>query len=241
MIKSIWKNIRCIYAKIISRTRLTKGTISYDFWSVDEKLKKELEVERVNYQKNNISTEKFEKYASLFFVDTREKKHPFIKVYFNQEIARIIYEEEEPKDYFSWYEIHELNTKTIQIKEGEVKENETSMNFRVNPDWKVKYEIKRIPNDRKEIAGYMCMKYEITELKEIRGDTTRRQFKIYATNKIKLPGHLICNWYDKVIEECPLEMDISYENKESSVHYKVRNISSGLPRSIFEIPKIFRK
>lgn len=241
MIKSIWKNIRWIFTRIISRSTLTKGTISYDFWNADKNLEKELEVERVKYQKNNISAEKFEKYSSLFVEDTREKKLPFVKIYFNQEIARTIYEEEESKDYFGWYEIHELKTKPIKIIEGEVKEYENSMNFRVNPDWKVKYEIKRIPKDRKEIAGYMCIKYEITEVKEVRGDITRRQFKIYATSKIKLPGHLICNWYDKVIAECPLEITISHENKESFIFYKVREISQELPNFAFKIPKRFKK
>lgn len=242
VIKTLWKNIRWNFERILPYPKLKRGTISFDFWNiVDEDTKKEIEAKKESYIEKNIPPEKIEKYVSLFVEDTRRKKRPFIKIYFNQEIARTIYEEDEQKDYFGWYEIQNLKTKTLKIKEGKVVKYENSMNFRVNPDWNVKYEIKKFPEDKKEIAGYICIKYEITELKEIKGNTTKREFSIYSTNKIKLPGHLICNWYDKVIKECPLEITINHENKKGGVFYKVREISKEIPKSVLKIPKRFEK
>lgn len=220
MIKSLFKKISEILSGIIPQQKLTEGTISYDFWSTpNENLEKKL------------------KETS----DTRDEKLPFVKFYFNQKISRKIYEDEEPKDSFGWFEIDNLKTKTIRIKNGEVDESESSMNYRINPDWNVKYEIKRIPDDKKEIAGFMCVKYEILEIKQIKEKITKRQFKIYATKEIKLPGHVICDWYDQVIPECPLEIISSFEHKASSTFLKVREVSKELPNSAFEIPKRFKK
>lgn len=215
VIKTLWKNIKWNFERILPYPKLKSGTISYDFWNTtDEDIQKEIKAERENYSEKNIPQEKIEKYVSLFLEDTRRKKSPFVKIHFNQEVARRIYEEVEQKDFFGWYEIQNLKTKTLKIEEGKVVTYESSMNFRENPDWNVQYKIKRFSKDKKEIAGYICMKYEVTELKEIKGNTTKREFSIYSTNKIKLPGHLICNWYEKVINECPLEIAINHENKK---------------------------
>lgn len=241
MIKSLIKKINWVLSRIITQPKLTEGTISYDFWNLPPKqFQKQLNETLENYSKLNFSSDKLQDYAKNFIEDTRGNKYPFVKIYFNQEIARKIYEDES-KDYFGWHEIKDFKTKSIEIKNGEIKEYETSINFRSNPDWKVEYAINRIPNDRKKIAGFMCTKYEITEIKQIKQNISKRYFKLYATNKIKLPGHLICGWHENVIPECPLEIVTNTSNKESRTFLKVREVSKVLPNSAFKIPKKFEK
>lgn len=242
MTKDIIAKIKLLFSWTKHHRKIKSGTISYDYCnSIDSRTKRKLEVCKHKYEKKN-PDKNADKFMRLFVKDTRGEKTPWVTIHFNQKILRKEYETKMPKNLFGWYHINSLTTTTLTIKDGEVKETQGSMNFRVNPDWHVEYIVEKNPKDKKIIAGFDCIKFNIKEIKTIKGKSIkRRNFELYATNKIKLPAHAVCLWYDKVIKECPLEIKVNTQNKEGGYWLRVRSISGKPPTSALEIPQRFKQ
>lgn len=86
----------------------------------------------------------------------------------------------------------------------------TSMNYKVNKDWQIRYDVKKT-KQRKNILGYSCRLFIIKENKVIHEDgPEERTFSIWATKEMKpaISAHALLGLYQKLMEKyTPLEIE----------------------------------
>lgn len=175
--------------------------------------------------------------------ETKEKKDttPSAKYFFNEKYARLVKKGENLNEVYRIYNIEQLIHYRHRIKNEKVKIDTFIWDYKINPKWSVKYDIIESKADTKTILGFNCHKVKIEERKQIEDRLYENVYELYVTDEIFFPAHLICGWYDYVLNECALE--IKYWDKRAPKNYsitKATHFSPFVDKSVFIIPEILK-
>ncbi len=97
------------------------------------------------------------------------------------------------------------------------------------------YEIKEDRNDTKLIEGFPCYRIEVLERFYAPGETDAREknYVLYVTNEIKVPGGYVLGINMSRIIGCPLEVQEPL-NSKISISYRAKGLRFSLPSGVFE-------
>lgn len=142
---------------------------------------------------------------------------------------------------FHLYKRDELTSYIHRYKRGEVKIDTLIYNWKVNPDWKVDYEIIENVKDAKIISGIMCNFYKIIEKRVTKKSSTESLYEIYTNPKINFPAEIVCGFYENILNECPIEVKVTTLNfPKSTCYITIDKIAKKFDKKLLHLYDIFK-
>jgi len=235
-----------------SNKQIVSGQISYLTESINNYTWKDRIAERsISKDSTGDRTENIEKAKAQ--IEAFLKKHnsdkpaienstPFKTYYFKKNRARIIKKNESRDSVYRIFEIKELNSIRRRFKNDDLKIDTTILNYKVNPDWKVNYEITKIPTDTKIIKGFKCIKVLVNESWIPKsGNKYKMSYEFYWTEKINFPPHIVLGWYDNPLNGCMMEGKAWSPNEPRNwTNYSLFEFKKELDESLLSIPEILK-